>query len=955
MRPIKTTLNPLKDSRYKNDIELKIKYVLDQLLSIAEENSCYIPEYTKVADMYADIWTPEDGTNTIQVRLDDKLLTELKNASKDFIEAVPSDILDLMNIKFGYSNLAVVREKSPAKKINELFTLIDETWTKPENSTVTKEEKKEPKKVENKEPKKPENKDSNINTEKTITKVIKETSEDETTLYNILKTRDINTQKRDYDINREIILYKDCDVVINDNFILRSDFDICPWAILQSDNKFSGYFDIINKNGHNYLTAFKENIDFNAIENASSHRLVIFDLKDKEAIQSGHKTQISGYTKDIKITVEKIKEMNSILCIDFGTSNTSVGTFVSEAATPEENIQLVPFENVLKGDEVVNILPTVVFIDSCENKKLKCKFGYEAQKYVADKNYFFKGSLFFEIKKWLLDIDKTEHVYGEDGSIADIPRKEILKEYLNYILRSTVNHFKCHFKRLHFSTPVRNKDIYINALKTILPDYEIIPSKFSIDEGVSVAYKVIADKIKDLKTTSEVFDEKQVRTVILDIGGGTTDVVSYTYSLEKSRTTINLNLNIFPENCESNFGGNNITDRIFQYLKIKIGKYYKEQSTRNEINKLITLSSEEMLVQIDSEKSTDSIYKTLNESYAKVSEYFPTDYSFNETYKTQNDKDLIKHNFYLLWNLAEAIKKEFFQQTNIYTIPLYAKDSDKAKEKLPMNGILNNISFAIAEDGQLKLRNEKPQIELALEEIRTLIYADIYNLLRKILSDIYNNIPQVYNTIILSGQTCKISLVYELLKEFIAGRKLRNSDFKKSENSNSKKINCIKGQILYTGHLMRGTITPKLKYNSAAIKHSVKIDNIEEIPFLDSKHVNIYPVPMFTMITDMKIYDCDGNFIKHEKYNYSSEENTTPITSEEIKKKFSQIYAEQIDEQLRDITEDTKFIIPIPIKSGTGFEIQEFLKDEAGIKYCSSATFSFENNIDDSQILKGDK
>ena len=65
--------------------------------------------------------------------------------------------------------------------------------------------------------------------------------------------------------------------------------------------------------------------------------------------------------------------------------------------------------------------------------------------------------------------------------------------------------------------------------------------------------------------------------MIIDCGGGTTDVASCSISRERVNDIENLSITTNYVGGDANFGGNNITYRIMQFVKIKLAFYYSQE------------------------------------------------------------------------------------------------------------------------------------------------------------------------------------------------------------------------------------------------------------------------------------------------------------------------------------------------------------------------------------------
>ena len=60
--------------------------------------------------------------------------------------------------------------------------------------------------------------------------------------------------------------------------------------------------------------------------------------------------------------------------------------------------------------------------------------------------------------------------------------------------------------------------------------------------------------------------------MVIDCGGGTTDLTSGQFCIENNRVSYIVNLETKYENGDTNLGGNNLTYRILQLLKIRIAE-----------------------------------------------------------------------------------------------------------------------------------------------------------------------------------------------------------------------------------------------------------------------------------------------------------------------------------------------------------------------------------------------
>lgn len=658
-------------------------------------------------------------------------------------------------------------------------------------------------------------------------------------------------------------------------------------------------------------------------------------------------------------TIVEIKEYSvfpGTLCIDFGTSNTSAGIYL------DGKPQLVKFDNVLSGEGKIETIPTVIYVEDCSSKdNLKLKFGYEAKKIIKDKDFNFDGTIIYDIKNWLLSIDKKIKVYGDNNTTLEIEKKEFIRRFLEHIIQQATNQFKYKFKKLHFSTPINLKGIYIHALKIVLKDrYEIVDEADSIDEGVADLFENIMENIKTNKNPTPYKDDPR-RTMIIDIGGGTTDVISYDYEYSKEISGTKLKINTYPENSNSTFGGNNITFRIFQYLKIKIAEYYRENKDAVSIDKLIPYSDIEILEKIDEsiEKKIDplaEIYGVLESEYNKACEVLPTNYSNNETFPTINFLRQIKRNFYLLWEIAEIVKIEFFKNLNVYVIDFINKDEDNRRIKVPN---LDKLVFSIVKDNKIIEASNAPAISIGIKEIQKLIYADIYNLLVGVFGYEDNLIiEENYQHIKTCGQTAKINIILELLKEFMSGRNLREKKKKELENT---KLNCITGSIQYMNGIDTGTIIPEICRHKSTLKYTVKVVRGTEDVVLSADSIIPQVYDTAANHAELKFYTKNGKYIKTEKYTFLDKIEGKKEQLNDIRAKianlkiFNEDIIKEVERRFREAHIGHRIVLLLPSNDCFLLEIVEYKKtsDTEFMCHNKSVYKTFEANFDEYKFFSG--
>lgn len=153
----------------------------------------------------------------------------------------------------------------------------------------------------------------------------------------------------------------------------------------------------------------------------------------------------------------------------------------------------------------------------------------------------------------------------------------------------------------------------------IIPEYNV-ESKDVLDEGIAVLYNTIADQIDK----ERFIDGEEYKALIIDCGGGTTDLSSCSFRIEEGYISYKIEINTTYENGDTNFGGDNITYRIMQFMKIVFAKYYKNKGETSEIDKLIDIPSADIFRFVD-EDGVEKIYENFEEYYKKQKKPFLPD------------------------------------------------------------------------------------------------------------------------------------------------------------------------------------------------------------------------------------------------------------------------------------------------------------------------------------------
>ena len=672
------------------------------------------------------------------------------------------------------------------------------------------------------------------------------------------------------------------------------------------------------------------------------------------------------------------------VAIDFGTSSTTAGVLDFKEKSGVAKLHNEKIKHVIFYDtegNAVNLLPTVIGVQSLENpENPEYVFGYEAIKLSA---YMDEGfTIFYDVKRWISDFDKEEELIDSVGRRVFVSRKKILREFFIYIIHALEDYIKGRVRSVHISGPVKQKIKFQKMFKEILPEYAV-EQKEMIDESVAVLYNIISEFIE----SKTIHNRQKYSALVIDCGGGTTDISSCSFTVDNQRVAYSIDIETGYENGSTDFGGNNLTYRILQMLKLKIVETFcKQYSNRNP---LVTAQREfygykspfnqEMFLHASTiptlknllkdfsldvyrfidENGIASIYKDFEDAYAKAEEILPTRFKDWEN-KNRAEYFLVRNNYYFLFNLAAKIKESFFSNYGVMKVLLAIEgNSDKPSRNWELNRkyeYLEDDSIKIPLDKwKLTLKNSAgltlvknlPDISFSIFEIEPLLNPDIYYIICQLLDPIYESGEiENYSLIKLSGQSCKIDLFRTSLKEFVPGKLIKSKPKAELDaEKNELKMSCIDGALKYLRDKKFGyanikikNLRPHLPYILTGFTH-----NGEEVALIDDSQQiengvlsrNIEDLTLTVYLKDSEknlrqeiIYDC---FL--EEFELKRQEE------------IEEVYGENITQDETDtiVNGEVKFFIWSEPKDW-GFIIIPVYRENENLYVGKEEFFNFEND-----------
>ena len=702
-------------------------------------------------------------------------------------------------------------------------------------------------------------------------------------------------------------------------------------AFVTDDNRVVAHGHLLGTGSERTVIIDSADIKYDILREKSLFRIILFDKKaDAENYQG---QSYSCWEKECRIDFQERQETNQTLCIDFGTSNTTAGTYGilnEESDEPE----VVEFVDVIHStpDKVVRrqVVPTFVYTQACGQEGIRFCFGYEAKKRLMDSGYNTDATVFHEIKRWLNDIEHEEEVCDKAGKKGKIARKEIIKQYIKYIIELSEQYFRCRFKKLHFSAPVKMKPQVIEMMKELLPEpeYKVSNEDKSLDEGTAVVYNYIAGEISSQE--GEVKETKG-SIMIIDCGGGTTDLASCAYKYQMVPDSVKLEVTNGFENGDANFGGNNITYRILQFLKVKLAAVRRGEPVP-ESTDLLQDNEEQIKTALDVSMTADEIYKKLFAEYQKAEAVIPTKFATEKYSETKKKK---KRNYYYLWEMADQIKLHFFSSVNSVQVEFNEKRDKNLIEAVAKANDYYLYVYDKAGKGLEKWESPLNNIKITIKEIEQLLCPDLYALLNKL----FNNWPKEnmpwyenFEAYKLSGQSCKINMFKRLLMEFIPGKKLRNKYENQQQVEDRYKLPCLLGCIEFIKDRDFGLTMPEIKSTPPKMLYEISETSRKPVKKLfgqkDGGAISRFPRTANRAVLEVK--DDIGRKKREITVRFALEntEQTIEMSKlrEKIKEKNKNCKDEYIDNIINNIIDcqvfddhQAKVLFLIPAANGYGF------------------------------------
>lgn len=734
-----------------------------------------------------------------------------------------------------------------------------------------------------------------------------------------------------------------------------------------------GILNLVVRGDENHYYLIKSDSQDIEINNSKKYFIYYFDKKNSDYLyynyyESEDEPIILDYYQVPLANVElrDVEDTDAVLAIDFGSTNTTAGAYLdynyiklidekdlSCGNIHLDEINIVLFQNTSITSSCFSpVIPTLASVVRCSEEEAIFHFGYEAEVDTKVKFYDEAFSIFYEMKRWVETYNQDQDIVDIKGNTMTITRGEVISNYLQYVIKKSEDRFKCRFNKVHLSCPVKLKEQFSDMFEELLPEYNIM-TEGMLDEGSAVLYNTIHNMISN----KSYYNNEYLSALIIDCGGGTTDLSSCKFKVSNENSNYMVDIETSYENGEANFGGNNITYRIMQYLKITLASYYTDKY-KNHVSDYIDEKEMDIFRSVD-KNGRQNVYEALETAYQLVEKIVPTKYKQYEN-RSKEEYYKVKNNFDFLFFIAEQMKQRFYQEKSGIRIKFGTKN-ESIQDDLEVIEV-DSWNLAISKNERLYLEHELPDIVFNRMEIDKLIKADIYWIINRFLDDMFKTGDlEEYSVIKLSGQSCKIDIFKDAIKEFIPGKCI---DFKPYKGNDytilDLKLSCVRGLLQYIHDVETGRVRINLSTKDKKIPYMIGAYTHEGeekilINQIDSKQSYGYlSLNKELMKVEFYLHGEDGK-VKYRYPFYNDSYNYEPYTFEEIRERYYE-YSECIIQDETDTIKDheVKFCV-FAANDKWGFYVVPITREGTQLYLGEEAYYAFENNIWEVNFFDGTK
>ena len=631
------------------------------------------------------------------------------------------------------------------------------------------------------------------------------------------------------------------------------------------------------------------------------------------------------------IEIRTLDETELPLIIDFGSSNTTLGSYNHQGET---HIVKVADESGEAYRES-QLIPSVIGVKAIEKGRPVYCFGYEARALATRTGYQEDVPVFYDMKRWLSAPERTQQLITTEGIKLELSRREMLKAFFQYLVDTAQQQFKLQFTRIQLLAPVRQTERFEEILQQLFPEKQV---SCTLDEGMAVLFHSIHELIGSGRYTEGVW----YHALLMDCGGGTTDLTSGSFRILNHRISYEVDWETGYENGTTNFGGNNLTFRILQLLKLRILEVLGYGQFRFELEAYTGRS--------------DSSYQALDRLYGEAEQLLPTRFA-DYRLRSREEYFAVKSNYYYLFSTAETVKESFFQRQIQYELWMGTSGSFEPEDTHRAGRLfLDKWRLSVRGERGLEVLKRELAFPLYLYEVEHLLRPEIYGLMERFFERMFiqGELSQ-YGMLKLTGQSCQSGLFTEALKEYVPGRLIRQE--RDRDDGSEGKLCCLQGAVAYFQSCRLGYVKMNQGNRYRALPYAVTAYTHERKEKILLHHLEkeqeIGYISRFRLGEQLDLYLRDEKGVQLRVYHFLCQrEGFTIVTQNEINEQYpGTILQEETDIIIEG---EIKFFV-WPSRKGWGFVVLPVLREQSRLMWGEETFFAFEEDTWEENFFEGKK
>lgn len=497
-----------------------------------------------------------------------------------------------------------------------------------------------------------------------------------------------------------------------------------------------------------------------------------FRLTEKElslpvsALRAGR-----AYERSLLCENPELLALSHPIALSFGSMGSSLSLYSISSPSSwetEPGISHTHFPHWREGELHPEAwVPNAIYVRSLKEGAPVLDFGWEALARAEESRS--GGSLFRNLRAWILQPDWEEALFDREGNYRRISRFELLLSFLRYLLERTRAEYKCRTSELCLSAPLPQREAFRRFLERAEERLSCSLS-LSLSEAEAGIFRSIFLREKRRGR----LPDGDYRALLLSVSGLGASLSECGFSLHSERGLRELSIRQSYRKGDPRFGTELLLLRLMQFLQLRI-----EEALPGERGKIPDPSG--------GERGRIPICFWRCEG---------------------TERQPIRKNFYFLRRIASELLEELLFSS---FEPLEPFSKDGGEKARPAENF-QKLSFL--RGGRLSPLRELPRLSFSRTELSRALREELDRLLKDFLEEDYEAGELFrYDMISLLGGLSRSGLFRESLKEFIPGRMMEGD----GGNGASERTALSDALLLYQLSLREGSCRVRFLRGEIAI------------------------------------------------------------------------------------------------------------------------------------------